>query len=325
MCQWAQAVSIVNDRDAAEHAYVLLLPYRARFGVEGIGAGLHGSVEHHLGLLARALGRAEEAEEHFEAAIQANERIGGPLLAARSRRELASWLLERDASAETERAVELVARAAATYRGRGLDELAESTEALVASVTSSVPADNVFRSEGEFWTLSFGGSVVRMKDAKGLHDLARLLTSPGREIAVLDLVSERIGPARSTGEELHAPGHTGEVLDERARAEYKTRLAELEEEIEEADAFGDPLRSERARAERDALAHELATAYGLGGRPRRTGDPAERARTTVTRRIRDTIARIDAAHPSLGRHLRRSVRTGAFCVYEPEKAVDWTV
>jgi len=55
------------------------------------------------------------------------------------------------------------------------------------------------------------------------------------------------------------------------------------------------------------------------------GSPVERARTTVTARIRDSIRRIEAVHPELGRHLQRSVRTGTLCVYEPETDVRWVL
>ena len=81
----------------------------------------------------------------------------------------------------------------------------------------------------------------------------------------------------------------------------------------------------RASEEREFLVAELTGAYGLDGRPRRAGDPAERARTTVTSRIRDALGRIETAHPDLGRHLRASVRTGTFCVYAPERPMVWDV
>ena len=72
------------------------------------------------------------------------------------------------------------------------------------------------------------------------------------------------------------------------------------------------------------MGHELKAAYGLGGRARRAGDHAERARSAVTWRIRSAIARIDAVHPALGRHLKKSgSRTGTFCAYTPEQRVDW--
>jgi hypothetical protein len=81
--------------------------------------------------------------------------------------------------------------------------------------------------------------------------------------------------------------------------------------------------ADRAREERDALVAELSAAYGLGGRPRRTGDPGERARSAVTWRIRDAIRRLEAAEPGIGTHLRHAVHTGTFCRYEPERPVTW--
>jgi hypothetical protein len=38
----------------------------------------------------------------------------------------------------------------------------------------------------------------------------------------------------------------------------------------------------------------------------------------VQRRVREAIQRIAAGAPALGRHLDRAVRTGTFCVYEPD-------
>lgn len=83
------------------------------------------------------------------------------------------------------------------------------------------------------------------------------------------------------------------------------------------------MRSARADEERVALLAQLGQAYGIGGRARRAGSPAERARTTVTWRIRDALRRIEGVHPELARHLRNSVRTGSACSYEPETPVSW--
>ena len=115
------------------------------------------------------------------------------------------------------------------------------------------------------------------------------------------------------------------MLDDRARAAYRQRLHDLDERIADAEADGDDDARPRATEEREFLVAELTGAYGLDGRPRRAGDPAERARTTVTSRIRDAMARVEREHPELGRHLRASVRTGTFCVYAPERPVVWEV
>jgi hypothetical protein len=165
------------------------------------------------------------------------------------------------------------------------------------------------------WQLSFGGETVHMPHLKGLHDLARLLAAPGEEVHALDLGSGADGAAPQ--------GHAGELLDDEARAAYKARIEELREERELAEAANDTVRAARAQEELEAIGDALKSAYGLGGRARRAGDHAERARSAVTWRIRSAIARIDAVHPALGRHLRNSVRTGTFCAYSPEQHVDW--
>src|SRR6478672_8323219 len=46
-------------------------------------------------------------------------------------------------------------------------------------------------------------------------------------------------------------------------------------------------------------------------------DP-ERARSAVTRAIRQTLVRIRRHHATLNDHLERRVRTGTYCVYLPD-------
>lgn len=57
----------------------------------------------------------------------------------------------------------------------------------------------------------------------------------------------------------------------------------------------------------------------FGGRTRRLGDEAERARKTVTARIRDTLRKLDTLHPELAAHLRATISTGATCTYHPTR------
>ena len=73
----------------------------------------------------------------------------------------------------------------------------------------------------------------------------------------------------------------------------------------------------------DTLVDALSGALGLGGRTRSLGSAAERARSAVTWRIRSAVRKIATVHPSLGRHLENSVRTGTYCAYHPEQPIDW--
>jgi hypothetical protein len=193
------------------------------------------------------------------------------------------------------------ARAVELLRGVG-------AAGLVAALTAAPPASSPVTSEarlvleGEVWAFTWRGRETRVKDSKGLRDLAALLAVPGKELPALDLYG---GPVEHD---------TGEVLDATAREAYKRRLRELEDaaSLSEAEA-----------TERALLLEQLAGAYGLGGRVRRTGSSSEKARTAVTARVRDAVRRIGAHDAELGRHLDRSVRTGTFCSYSPETPVVW--
>ena len=66
------------------------------------------------------------------------------------------------------------------------------------------------------------------------------------------------------------------------------------------------------------MTQELTRAVGLGGRERRAGAAAERARTAVQKRLRNAIRRIEDGFPELGNHLDQAIRTGTFCGYLPD-------
>jgi hypothetical protein len=221
---------------------------------------------------------------------------------------------------------------------RPQDDIWQPAVALAAVMSASVDepeavarvSGNLFRREGEFWTVRYEGSVARFKDGKGLRYLAQLLGDPGREFHAVDLgvadgQTQQPAPSAGrdpagTGELAVRPdlGDAGELLDATAKAAYKARLGELAAELEEAERFSDPGRTATAVAEREFLVRELARAVGLGGRDRRAASHAERARLNVTRAIRTAMANLARANPALGRHLAATIRTGRYCSYTPD-------
>lgn len=191
---------------------------------------------------------------------------------------------------------------------------------------------NVLSCDGDYWTIAYDGQVATVRDVKGLRDLARLLSTPRREIHVLDLVSDGSTAADRTSSEVsrQAGLHVDEgarepVIDETARNAYRQRIIELEQELDVAEQMGNADAVAHHRSERDALVDHLVATYGLGGRPRRTADHVERARKAVSRRIHTMVSRVDDAHPQFGRHLRASLRTGVFCSYQPDRSLHWTI
>jgi pimeloyl-ACP methyl ester carboxylesterase len=253
--------------------------------------------------------------------------------------DMAAEILARAAAGEvlvSRTVVDLVAGAGIGFADRGSHALAAVRDSwqLLATSAATAPSPSapvqdamLFRREGDYWTVAFGGKVVRMRDAKGLGYLARLLRDPHREFHVLDLLVGDAARANATAREdglVTATADAGAVLDEPAKRAYRERIAELEAETEEARRWNDLERIARAEGELDALTRELARALGLGGRDRRAASDSERARVSVTKAVRGAVRRLEDQHPELGRHLSLAVRTGTFCAYDPDPRVPVT-
>lgn len=192
---------------------------------------------------------------------------------------------------------------------------------------------NVFRREGDYWAVSHEGRSFRLKDTKGLRYLAELLYYPDQGFRALDLAAingERaVAGARSPGNEEASLskdlGDAGPLLDAQAKAKYRQRLGDLRDERDEAERFNDPERASRAGEEIDFLTEELARATGLGGRDRKVGSAAERARSNVTIAIKAALKRIKENDAALGHHLALTVKTGSVCTYtsDPRSPISW--
>lgn len=210
-------------------------------------------------------------------------------------------------------------RSAATGFGAfGADHRAAAVLALLDGSTPTVPIPSTIAAtggepsaaflvrSGDRWQVGCRDREAWVPDLKGVRLLARLIAEPGREFHVLDLVGAGIV-------ESGLP-----VLDEEARAAYRRRLADVEEDLAEAERDCDEARRLLAERDRDYLMAELTSAVGLGGRSRRTAGTVERARTSVTRSLRYALARISEQLPELGGHLDAAVRTGTCCSYRPD-------
>ena len=283
-----------------------------------------------------AEGRATAAIEEAGAAVIAWTDVGAPFETAAARVVLGQ--AQRLAGHPEQARMEWQAAAAgfAAYGAAGWADraraLAQGAPAAPADARPPSPSTATFRCDGDTRTVCFGGRTALLHDLKGFRYLERMLAEPGRELHVLDLVAVEQGTlavSRSTAHE-GAEGAAGAalpVLDDEAREAYRRRLAEVDEDIEEATRMHDVGRVALAERDRAYLIAELTRAVGLGGRGRTTGGTAERARTSVARSIRYAIKRLAEHHATLAAHLQQSVRTGTYCSYSPDPLapVTWEV
>jgi tetratricopeptide (TPR) repeat protein len=330
-----EAAAIAGPRELAAALYEKIRPLGDRCVVLGMSyMSWEGPWARILGLLATQLGRWDAADAHFEDAIARCRRMDALPCLARTEYEFGRALLERG---DRERARPLIATARKSAEELGLTGLVRLADAKLASLGALAAAERpaerpagrlsaptpvpapasgfAFVREGEYWAVSFDGTTFRLKDSLGIQYLARLVEEPGREIHVLDLAGERAAGGGAGVNEAIDTGDAGELLDDEARRSYQRRLEDLEETVAEAESFGDAARAARAREEIEMLAAELGRAVGLGGRVRRAGGSAERARSAVQRRIKNAIERIGEHAPALAALLGRAIRTGNYCVF----------
>jgi hypothetical protein len=245
------------------------------------------------GLALTNAGQPQSAQEKFDAAIDIYRRIG----------------------------------AGQGWTDRTLAEKACAIGGLSIEGKSSNENECVFRQEGEYWKTAYEGGSANVRERGGMRFIAMLLGRPGENITAVEMFS---ATAAGAGTSLRQDGlgravdlgDAGEKFDARALSEYRRRIAELESEIDVAEASHDSDAAVRARAERDSLSQEISSGLGLHGL-RRAASHRERARVNVTRQIKSAIDAVRKVNPPLGRHLANCISTGSTCRYAPADRIKW--
>jgi tetratricopeptide (TPR) repeat protein len=332
----AEACADLEDAARAETLYEMLLPCADLMVTTTLGTTCWGPAARTLGRLATTLSRWDAAEEHFRRARQLCLQAGSSPYLALTDHDYATMLLRRGRGRDADDAELLLRRAVSDAErfgwhrlvGRIREKLTEVPDGAMPEEFDRAPKVSVdavsmrpasvriaacewlFCREGEYWTLGEVRSPVRVRDMVGLKHLALLLGHPDQPFTAGEMSTQQ------NGGYVHQ-ADTGPALDSRATSEYRRRLRELREELDDAEACHDLGRVANAQAEIGAIQEQLARGIGLGMRRRRAGSATERARLNVTRTIRAAIRRIGKHAPNVERYLSSTIRTGRCCSYEP--------
>ncbi|HWM04053.1 MAG TPA: AAA family ATPase, partial [Actinophytocola sp.] len=272
----AHVGALTKDPELCARARAVLTPLVGRWLVSLYGCDIAGPAALWLAKVDLAQSDWDAAVSGFTEALRSAEQLGARTWVVEAKLGLADALAGRGSTSDALRADAHREAAELGIRHHAADGAAEP---------APPAATNEFRYTGEVWSLTMSGHTVHVPDAKGLRDLHVLLSSPGRDIPATTLLNPAGGAEVVAATGLGAD----DVLDAEARAAYRRRLTQLDELIDSATSRGDDTRAAAYDRERETLLTELRAAAGLGPRQRRLGDEAERARKTVTARIRDTL------------------------------------
>jgi hypothetical protein len=170
--------------------------------------------------------------------------------------------------------------------------------------------DHVFHKDGQYWTITFGGSSKSFKDAKGFAYIVHLLRNSGSPCLAIELF------AASAGAHGAIPiGSAGDALDQTALTTFKSHAKDLEFQLAQATRDHDLGRKETLGLELEQLTDQVLSAQGLGGKSRSSHDDREKIRKSVSMAIDRAIQNIRQHHPALATHLNLHIERGHILTY----------
>jgi tetratricopeptide (TPR) repeat protein len=130
-----EACAMLGDADRAAQLYGLLLPYEGRLeAVAGRALASWGAVDRHLGVMAAAMSRWEDAERHLEAALRENQRLGFRPWLASTRYTICLEIVRTPASRATASSSGQSGEGATLICGRALTRVQRATRPRISAV-----------------------------------------------------------------------------------------------------------------------------------------------------------------------------------------------
>ncbi|MBA3017250.1 hypothetical protein KKG29_05805 [Patescibacteria group bacterium] len=194
----------------------------------------------------------------------------------------------------------------------------DARNAAAKATGKNISDENIFRKEGQMWTLCYGGVTKYLKHSKGLLYISYLLGSPFQEYHVAELVKV----AETPGKEVLSFS-SGEVSTKETVANYRKRLTDIHNELAEADETEDLLLKKELLKEKQGLEKQLLQAVGMGGKLKKNPDETKRQANAVSEAITRSLKTIDKNHHSLWQHLLNAINRGEYLSYAPETDISW--
>jgi len=168
------------------------------------------------------------------------------------------------------------------------------------------------------WAIRFAGTETFLDGTlKGPTFIRYLLERQGQEIHVARMLADIAGEER-----LDKARDAGDLIDEQTFNDCRQRYDELQEERADAER-NHPDQLPDIDSEITQLANYFAQCVGLGSKSRKGADDVAKIRKRIARVIEIACDKINENDPQLAGHLKKSIKTHTFMIYEPETEIDW--
>lgn len=212
---------------------------------------------------------------------------------------------------------------------------------LTHTVLGSQEGRNMFRREGQTWSVVYDSKHITLDHSDGATYIAYLLEHPDTHLRVHDLyaIAHPNRPASGvkpytdvSSEELAdiglSPDNQRSPTDRQDDAElfstYRKAQTDLQKELDEAHGKGDSRKVDELQTQLENVNRLISARFRPDGRPRLPGDRNKRAYDRVSKAIEPVKRFIKQHHSSLARHLDNSLHYDTYVYhYSPEPPITW--
>jgi hypothetical protein len=197
---------------------------------------------------------------------------------------------------------------------------------------------NVFRREGPLWTITYEGKTLKGLRGKGFEVIHFLVQNKNKVFGVIELCQEidkMDAIIKSSSDNFYLEnGHKisvkegvdgRDIIYGKPFQELKDHLADLKEELHEAEENADIGRIERAERDLDDFERHMSLYFGKDGKSRKFSDEFMKIKERIRKNLAWALNKIKEQDGDTYLHFYNALRPlkSNFYSYRPDRDIDW--
>ena len=198
--------------------------------------------------------------------------------------------------------------------------------------------EDIFRFNGDFWTVRYKGKEKLIKHTKGMDYIAYLFRHQAQDIHSMELyqaITEGIPDTDTRMSKMSSKKiESDEGLSKEDKEKYKMLTPEdlktlenhrkqLETSRDKAMMENDSAKEAEISSELEKIENYIKKNTNKWGKPRDFPDRTEKMRISINKAIKTAKNNIDKVHKELFSHIDKYLETGTYNIYRPEIPIIW--
>ena len=180
--------------------------------------------------------------------------------------------------------------------------------------------DNVFKQDGQLWTIVYDGKKVHFPNLKALKEIQYLIANPNTLVTYYDLLRLDLGDIID-----NVSRNQDAIHDPKYLSDYKKERHRLKQQLDKSELAGDSYEINKATTKLKELDKHMFTWFGES---KSFTDEITNQVLALKKRIRRTIKMITKNHKKCGEHLEKCIifkKQNEGILYTPGDGIKWKI